>query len=350
MMKYLLILMLGFCSFCSRSQTIDDAYKLYENKQYREALNIATKFVRNGKTANSCALAGRLYVDIGQYDSSVSYLKCAIEEDMDQTWLSAWSHAYLGKAYIAMNNKKNGIEELRNAVKLNKTKGSTAFAMQLLEYVTDLPDWITVKKEHINYYFQDTARWSSGMQMFIAAHDAAYISINRAFKAQLPNTLSFYVWNDTALAYKILKHPLGFTNMLQCVSNVTRNQTIGHEMTHTLSYWGWGMEPMNETRFISEGTAFAFDQTKGDRMLAAKAAAKKTRIKSVTELWKVDTANDAILYPVAGAFVAYLFKKSTPAQFKMLIKDQSIASAEKTYGKVLFNKLVTDFDRLLLAK
>jgi len=349
-MKYLLIITLVFCSFCGRSQTIDDAYKLYEKKQYREALTIATKLIKNAKTASGCALAGRLYVDIGQYDSSISYLKCAIEEDMDQTWLSAWSHAYLGKAYIAMNNKRDGIEELRNTVKLNKTKNSTAFALELLEYAAIEPDWVVIDRKHITYYFQDTAGWSKDVQTYITLHEDAYEKIDKVFKPILPHKPAFYIWNNTTVAEKLLKRPLGFTIAQRCLSHVRRDQTIGHEMTHTLSYWGWGIEPVKETRFITEGVAVAFDQRKGNRMQSAIEATRGTTIHSVTDLWKNDTAGEAVLYPVAGAFVDYLYKKSTPAQFKMLIKDQAITSAEKTYGKVLFNKLVTDFDRLLLAK
>lgn len=342
--------MLIFCSLYSTSQTIDDAYKLYEKKQYREALTIATKLVKSGKTSSACALAGRLYVDIGVYDSSISYLKCAIEEDMNQTWLSAWSHAYLGKAYIALGDKQNGIEELRTAVKLNKTKNSTAFALELLEYAAIEPDWVVIDGKHITYYFQDTAGWTKDVQTYITLHEDAYEKIDKVFKSILPRKLAFYVWNNTTVAEKLLKRPLGFTSAQRCLSHVRRDQTIGHEMTHTLSYWGWGIEPVKETRFISEGVAVAFDQRKEEKVQTARSAVKGADIHSVTDLWKSDTASEALLYPVAGAFVEYLFKKGTPAQFKLLMKDQSMASAEKIYGKVLFNKLVTDFDKLLLAK
>ena len=329
---------------------MDEAYKLYQNRQFSEALAITKKLIKEGKADNICALMGRIYVDIGDYDSSISYLQCAVELDHDQTWLSAWSHAYLGKAYIAMGDKASGIAELRNAVKLNKTKNSTAFAMELLDYANLEPNWVVIDRKHITYYFQDTAGWSRDVQVYITLHEDAYEKIDKIFKATLPRKLAFYVWNDTAIAERLLKHPLDFTSVHRCISHVRRDQTIGHEMTHSLSYWGWGKEPKNITRFITEGVAIAFDQRKEDRMSRARAAVLGQGIRSVTDLWKNDSVGEAILYPVSGAFVDYIYKKSTPEQFKELAKDQAMTSAEKIYGKVQFKKLVNDFDKLLLAK
>ena len=52
----------------------------------------------------------------------------------------------------------------------------------------------------------------------------------------------------------------------------------------------------------------------------------------------------ASLYPIGGIFVTYLLKKSTPAQFKSIIKNQTIANARKVYGNERFEQMIARFD------
>jgi len=180
---------------------------------------------------------------------------------------------------------------------------------------------------------------------YIAAHEKAYEKINGIFDATLPTKMKFYIWFNNDTAKKYLNHELGFTRPDICVSEVNINQTIGHEMTHTFSCWAWGTKPIKITRFINEGIAVAFDQQNDDKLRRARIAIANTPV-SILAIW-ANNADPAVLYPVAGAFITYIYKISTPAQFRSLVKDQTVESAYKIYGREKFDSMIKDFESQL---
>ena len=206
------------------------------------------------------------------------------------------------------------------------------------------PHWLIMEGKHITYFFQDSTLGADILKHFINEHEEAYEKINKVFQADLPQKMIFYVWYDAGLAKRILHHDLGFTDPETCTSNTLVTQTIGHEMTHTLAYWGWGRKPDNITRFINEGVAVAFDQNPNIKYLEAQKAIENTKIHSVLEIWKDNDTKANILYPVAGAFLTFMYAESTPHQFERLIKDQTVEGAEKIYGKERFDTMIDEFN------
>ena len=96
----------------------------------------------------------------------------------------------------------------------------------------------------------------------------------------------------------------------------------------------------------------AFDQSGYNRIGFArkKLALSSKEFRSVLDFWKSDHIEEGITYPVAGAFVEFLFQKSTIDQFKSIIKGQTIRNAKKTYGKDKFEELIDEFDKLVGLK
>ena len=121
-------------------------------------------------------------------------------------------------------------------------------------------------------------------------------------------------------------------------------------MTHVLSYWGWGSAtlPENMTGLINEGVAVAFDQRPGSKFETARKAIGSKNIHSILDVWKDDgMQNEMVLYPLAGAFLTYLYQKSTPDQFKSIIKNQTIENAQKIYGIVQFDIMINEFNNMI---
>jgi len=208
--------------------------------------------------------------------------------------------------------------------------------------------WTVVEQPNIIYYFQDFGTETSFQRQYVDDHEAAYTNLNAVFKAQLPQKLRFFIWADQTLAAQLLGHPLGFTVPRMCVCHVRPNQTIGHEMTHALVYWSGGILPTAETRFVSEGVAVAFDLNTNNKIETAKSALSGQNYQSVRDFWSGSAQNvsEPVFYPVAGAFMDFLYKKNQPAQFSALLKNQTIQSAENLYGKAQMDALIAEFDAL----
>jgi hypothetical protein len=206
--------------------------------------------------------------------------------------------------------------------------------------------WSVVQGTNATYYFQDFSVQSGYATQYVNLHESAYTELNSRFNATLPQKLRFFVWKDATLAAQLLGRSLGFTDPYDCIIHVRPQQTIGHEMTHALSYWAWGRTPTGYNRFINEGVAVAFDLSNSDRIKLAKAAIAGQGIHSVTDLWygSYYGAPEEIFYPVAGACMDFLYKQNQPALFDSLVKNQTFESAQNIYGTDRLNSLIAGFN------
>ncbi|MCB0698428.1 MAG: hypothetical protein KDC11_01210 [Chitinophagaceae bacterium] len=206
--------------------------------------------------------------------------------------------------------------------------------------------WMTIERTNISYYFQGTGE--KGASIYTDIYEAAYNELNPIFDAKLPQKLRFFVWTDWAVAEQKLNFFPGFAVPDECVCHVRANQSRGHEMTHVLSYWARGVPPNTYSRFINEGIAVAFDLNEGDKMQRAIQAAAGSGIPSITDLWvqKVIVPDD-IMYPIAGAFMQYLYNLNEPEKFYDLMKNQTLYDAQQIYGSSTLNIFINDFDTRL---
>ena len=206
--------------------------------------------------------------------------------------------------------------------------------------------WAVVEKPNIIYYFQDFNAQSYYALEYIDKHEVTYVTLSAVFTPKLPKKLRFFIWSDAALAEKLLGMPLGFTVSAQCVCHVRPTQSLGHEMTHALSYWSGG-KPFTGgySRFINEGLAVAFDLRTVNRIDEAKSYTAGENIQSVADVWSGSyQVSDDALYSLGGAFMDFMYKQNLPSQFNALIKDQSIQSAENIYGKNRLDSLIANFN------
>jgi tetratricopeptide (TPR) repeat protein len=347
-MKIFLSCIFLLIRFTTLAQNDPVLQELFEKKDHKGIVNFGRNIL--SKDTNDVLgyhLIGRAYAELGKYDSAIRYLEKAIAMDKDETWISGWSYAYTGYAKYFKGKAAAAKKDLKKCISLNKTKNSVSFAkgfLQSANLIDELDKWAVMERKNIIYYFENKAGLNA--EQFMREHDEAYTTINKTFKATLKRKISFYVWENRETAKKILGRELGFSEPEYYLCNVHKNQTIGHEMTHVLSYWAWGVPTQTTSRLINEGVAVCFDLSNRNKTEMAKEAVKKlTGQRSIVDIWENDNKlRDDIIYPVGGAFIAYLLKNSTEQQFRQLIKNQTINNARLVYGDT-FEKLVKEFDR-----
>ncbi|RYD54987.1 MAG: hypothetical protein EOP56_17325 [Sphingobacteriales bacterium] len=206
--------------------------------------------------------------------------------------------------------------------------------------------WMVIERNNITYYFQGTGE--KGASVFTDMHEEAYTSLDEIFKAKLPRKLRFFVWTNSLQAEQMLNRQVGFAQPKSCICHINANQSLGHEMTHILSYWADGVEPTSFSRFINEDIAVAFDLSKVDRVERAKKAVAGGNIGSVAMVWSGNKElDDEVLYPLAGAFVEFLYHQNTRDQFNTLMKKQTLEDAQDIYGKERLEAWIKEFDALV---
>lgn len=347
-MKHLFLLFTGliFSVFVS-AQNIDQLNKLYSQKEFDQVISLGLENLGNTPDDPMVnMLVGRALADKKQYEKAIPFLKKGTSSDNNQNWVQAWSHAYLGRCFFVQDELAKSGENLSACIKLAATQNSTSFAtmlqqaFQLSDFYTN---WNVVESEHIRFHFQN-ANNLNDKDLFIKGREQAYVEINKFFQAKPYKKIDFYVWDDPEQAKEILGHVLGFATSETCIINSRNNQTRGHEITHILTVYG--IQPKQATKFINEGIAAYFDQTKRDRLSIARESISGKEI-NLIDLWEnPKNYPEDYNYTIGPALISHLFEVGTEEQMKKLLKDQTVASARNIYTD--FDQIITEFRNKLL--
>lgn len=344
------IVLLLLLAFCANAQEDSELWGLYKSNDNEEVVRrFRAEYYQYRRDAAAHNIVSRAYYAIGAYDSTRYYAEKAIYLDGDSTVVAAWSHVFLGYAFYFMDSIGWAKDEMYRVIRMNINEYCNRSANAFLNITNLLPmfeGWVTVEHEHIRYHFQSGR--SSGRYM--SGQDKAYNELKTIFKPRLSKKIDYYVWADRRQAKQHLQKGLGYSVPEVAVVNTAADQSKGHELTHVLSYWGWGQEVTVRTRLIDEGLSVCFDMApRGlSRIEEGRVTinAYKGKVKTITDLWKQGLYDEDELFflPVAGAFVHYLYEHSTEDEFRRVVKDQTIENARKVYGS-RFDELIRDFDR-----
>jgi hypothetical protein len=214
-----------------------------------------------------------------------------------------------------------------------------ALALSLGAHAQVLAGWSVVETDHFRVHFPpkpqaDPASFPKGLEQ-------AYAQLQPRFGGTLPGKINFYVWNSSAEGEALLGRPLGFADPARLLVHATADQTRGHELTHVLVHHG--VHPEVTSRFISEGTAVAFDLSERDHLRTARSVLRG-KAPTVAQLWTGEMRTpDALLYPLAGAFVERLYRLGGRERFLRLLKVQTLDHGREVYGPDL-SKMIADFE------
>jgi len=348
MKPYLLIVLLVLQTAFTSAQNTKEIWKLYNQKQYTEAIEQGIKALKHHANNGEINLAvGKSYVAARQFENALFHLKKSTHP-AQVDWVRAWAYNYMGVYYWGLNDIANARLNFNACIALKATKNSVADAQQQLkqlEIKDYLAAWITLETDHLIFHFQDTMAIEN-LNSYMRCRESAYEKINCFFTASLPKKIDYYIWSKPEEAKKLLGKDLGWATSKTCTIHSSIHQTKGHEITHILSHYG--IQSTHRSDFINEGIAVYFDQTTRHRMRAAKKHLNGQQTDILAHWENPKKENFQYNYSVGGAFVEWLFENGTPDQMKALLKDQSVKSAQKIYPD--FHHLVMAFQIELIGR
>ncbi len=346
---------------------LESSYFL-NNQQERGKTRLKTIAKKNGiDSFVSSFIYGRLgllYLNINKPDSAIFYLeKSVISKNIK---LIRNYYYYLARAYLLNRNIDfcmKILKKLDSSVyypydKLSKILYDSINSTQNYKYnlfnPSD-PKWKMISGDKITYFFDDTIQSNKNANVYILEHEKAYNKIDSIFHSDPPSKLTMYVCSSMRGQADGIS--VGHTDPIANVCYVGRWQTIGHEITHAISYWGWGYRPVKLCRLINEGLSVTFDMQVNDKIINGKNALIGCRIQSIIDIWDyfpeqgtIPVLNDADYYAIAGAFVSYLYGKCTRDQFEKIVKNQSIDNIYFVLGRENFSNIINDFNATYMYK
>ena len=206
-----------------------------------------------------------------------------------------------------------------------------------------LPGWSVLESAHFRFHFSP----SSGVAdrgAFAANEERVLTELLAYFGGSLSGTIDFYVWKDDAEALPVLGRQLAFAIPSSLTLHTSAGHSEGHELTHVVV--GDVLRPTRGSRLISEGAAVVFDQSGRDLVAASQAAVRQAGPgrASVLGLWALDDRDDALIYPLGGAFVARLIAEGGRERFIELLREPSLERARALYGADL-DRIIAAFDK-----
>jgi tetratricopeptide (TPR) repeat protein len=331
------------------AQSVDDAMRLLMRRQLDSAELIAKKVVSREKSNPDAYLVlGRVQKEKGNYAEAISNLETALSFPGAKAYTKAWALCELSPSYFATGNPEKSRKSLRDCQALNATQKVMAVAQATslrLGFDPFFDAWTTKETEHFIFHFQDTTAVAGKVAQFMRRKDAAFDTISNLLRAKLPKKIDYFVWADEAQGERMLKARMAFTESPLCLTHTSFGHTLGHEMTHSISYFA--AKPAKTSRLISEGICVYLDFSK--KTNASVLQGKADAIGSIADLWKQNkNAGEDIIYPLGGELVRRLIREFGREKFTALLADQSYENARKIYGDnldILIGNLETDLRR-----
>lgn len=331
------ILLLTSIVVFGQNAEIEDLWKEYTSGNHQSVIEKAVPlFEKEPTNVDLSLMIGRSYTDLAEYKEAIPFLEATVKNDQYHSWRKAWALNYLGICHFMLQNYDVSKKSIKECIQLRATKKVTNSAngkSLLFGYDEFYDTWKIVETAHFRFHFQDMS--DKEIEIFTSRKEAAYQKINGFFNSELPKKIDYLVWHSREDAKKVLRANLGFARPELCLVHTFYQQTIGHEMTHVISYYTSDIS--TKTRFIDEGTAVCFDQSNQNRLKQVKDWISVNEEKIVLKDYWVNGRDHAeeILYPLAGLFVQELIEKFGKEKFLEFFKDQTYENAKLVYGKVL---------------
>ena len=341
-MRVLLLVCLLLSATASLAQQgpADELWKLYQQGRFEEVISQGKALINTGQATAQVQLAvGRSLTDTGGFAEAIVFLEGAVEGDRDHTWVYAWAQVYLGSCHRQLGDDQRARRAWISARDVAATRNATRSAVGNLNafgLAERFDSWSRFTSDHFEFLFSDRLV-DLDRPDFARRHEEAYWQISTWFGGGPTEPILFVVWAEQSEADEAGMPTLGFAkpelNLVHCLVE----QTVGHEMTHVISYNA--LAPTVRTGLVNEGTAVHFDQSHRHRMetaRAAVAAAEGVPVVTLAALWQDwSLLPGRASYPVAGAWIERLVEKGGKERFLKFFADQSLENARKVYGSDL---------------
>lgn len=321
----------------------DDLFDLFKEGRVEEMVQQGKALLATGtETAPVNLAVGQGLATLDRCAEAEIFLRRAVELDAaDKSWVYAWANIHLGACAILDGRDDDARRAWTAARDAGATRNATRNASgNLAAFALDArcDDWPSFRTEHFQFRFSDRLG-DLDRAAFARRRDQAYEVISAWFGGGPDRPIRMVVWADQDEATSFGMPALGFSKPEYYLVETLANQTVGHEMTHVISYHA--LHPVVRTGLINEGVAVYLDQTGRDRVAMAREALAGARSAaggtlppiSLRALWDDWSLLDAgVSYPVAGAWVERLVQKGGRERFLAYFTDQTREHARAVYG------------------
>jgi tetratricopeptide (TPR) repeat protein len=324
----------------SYKDEISNAFKI---KDYPKVIKLCNEKLKQDSTdINALLGVGRAYTGMHDFNLAIPYL-LKVQNNSTTEWQLSWSLVDLMTSYYGMGRLDKSKEYYIKALNVKGTKSSESSLKELgllFGFDSLYKNWETIEKDNIIFHFQKSSSIGD-LEKYMKERENAFLNINQFFSARLPKKIDFFVWKSNAAAKKNLKTSAGFTIPQYCISHNRSNQTVGHEIAHSISFW---REKNNiRTRLINEGIGVYFDQSNSNHLANAKKNALEIKV-DVKDMWiNGENYEEHIFYPVAAVWVGTLILFDEK-KFLALSKNQTYENALIIYGDGL-NSMIEEFNK-----
>lgn len=330
----------------------DHLWELYKKGRFEDVVREGKVELTTGTPTAQVNLAvGRSLVDLEKYQEGLVYLDTAVMLDSDRTWVYAWAKVYLGSAYFKMDRlgeARTAWIQARDCAATNNATRSAVNNLKFMGLSESYTSWTTFTSEHFAFRYSPNLTDFDGVA-FARRHEEAYALISAWFGGGPTEPIYFFVWASNEEAGAAGMPALGFSHPEANLVHATFNQTVGHEMTHVISFHA--LESDVRVGLINEGTAVYHDQTDRDQMARARknlggqeGSVVQVSLAALWEDWTLLPSE--ISYPVGGAWIKVLVDKGGKEKFLEFYKDQSLTHARAVYGADL-EAWMEEFDTTL---
>lgn len=349
----LLILSVVWFSLALVGQEDDlkELWTLYNQGENEIVLETALDLLKDmPEDAELNLLVGRSLADLGRFREAVPCLERTVKLDNNNSWKKTWALNYLGMCYYAAGDKiksRQNLESCRMMTNAPNASRSADGSYRVFGFDEYFKNWRSLETAHFVFHFAPGSPVANAEQ-YAAIREQGWQTVNSFFNARTPRKIDFFVWNHRDDMKKILGGA-GFAKPEFCLIHSCHDQTVGHEMTHVISYHA--VLPKVKTPLINEGVAVYFDLSGRDQLALARTAIRQKGITaiSVKELWNNWTRyTDDITYPLAGAWADYLIKTKGKGKFLLLLANQGFDSGDDIYNPDL-DELMENFEKQLLS-
>ena len=343
--RYILISTLLTLLNTAYGQTLEEAYAMLGRGQLDSSFTAANSIIKRGNSVpQSYEIAGRLLYRQGNFGEAIKYLEMVNTFPNAPLFSKAWAMHDLAVSYYSRGEYGKAKENLLHSLELKATKNvmsETSNSLLRLGLDNLYNTWTTKESEHFNFHFQDSTSVGN-ISAYIIRKENAFDSINNFFRSNLPKKIDYFIWKDATQAQIIFKRPLAFTAPNLCLTHTGLKNTVGHEITHSISFFA--ARPTKKTSLISEGVCVYFDLTKRDNMKQLKTINQPKY--SIIDIWTAKIrVSDDIIYPLGGELVKRLIESFGREKFIKMLSDQSYENAKEVYGAnldVLIGNLEND--------
>lgn len=316
----------------SKAQNFEPIFQMINERNLDSARFLINEALKSHPDEAEVTYAlGKLNMKYGNVSNAVKCYEKVLKMQNLKQHTKGWTYHDLAICYFALGNKISAERYISSCIKLSATKN----VVDRIKYLTKIvgldsyyKSWKTVESTHFVFHFQNPGL---DVAKFAQKKEQAFNQVNQFFKANLPKKIDYFVWSTDAEGSAMLKRSLAFTEPSLSITHTSAFHTLGHEMTHTISYFSAAVAKPH--KLISEGVCVYFDLSRRNNVSILKKSGSNISIESI---WKNDViVSDGVIYPLGGELVKRLISRFGREKFLQLLNNQSYYNATKIYGKHL---------------